>query len=248
VSPFILFPCREPGTNAPKITKLQKPDNNNVPTTSRRKRRRLEVIDTARDAEKDRQELAELVKYASTFNCGAQNAINNFTYPDGTTACRNLSVRQVEHGIKKGKQPLTRDGRSILLETELSELVIWIVACNDQNCGKTRHDIRLKILQILTSRKRAFSKAYSKDRQALELSFAENKIIDTSDGPTDRWFLQFYANNSALISEKAPKVIDSKRHKDSREYAVEKHFYGEFGLSEELIAAGILDPATGMDH
>jgi hypothetical protein len=100
VSPFILFPCREPGTNAPKITKLQKPDNNNVPTTSRRKRRRLEVIDTARDAEKDRQELAELVKYASTFNCGAQNAINNFTYPDGTTACRNLSVRQVEHGIK----------------------------------------------------------------------------------------------------------------------------------------------------
>ena len=49
-----------------------------------------------------------------------------------------------------------------------------------------------------------------------------------------------------MISEKAPKVVDSKRHEGTREYAVQKHFYGEYGLSEELIAAGILDPLTGL--
>ena len=93
-------------------------------------------------------------------------------------------------------------------------MVIWIVACNDQNCGKTRHDIRLKILQILTSRKRAFNKAYSKDRQALELSFAENKIIDTSDGPTDRWFLQFYAFDN-VQDDNVQDDTDSKKIDES---------------------------------
>ena len=60
----------------------------------------MEVIDTARDAEKDRQELIELVRYARNHDCGAQIALNSFAYPGGTKAYRNLSVRQVEYATK----------------------------------------------------------------------------------------------------------------------------------------------------
>jgi hypothetical protein len=60
----------------------------------------LEVIDSANDAKKDEKEMRELVIYASLYGCGAQNALNCFAYPDGTKACRNLTVRQVEHAIK----------------------------------------------------------------------------------------------------------------------------------------------------
>ena len=97
---FNSFPYSKDGTNAPKIAKLDKPANNNAPTTSRRKRRLLEVIDSANDAEKDDKEMLELVRYASLYGCGAQNALNCFAYPDGTKACRNLTARQVEHAIK----------------------------------------------------------------------------------------------------------------------------------------------------
>ena len=147
---------------------------------------------------------------------------------------------------RKQKQPPTRDGRSILTDIEISELVLWIRVSNDNNCGKTRHDVRLKIRQMLIARKMAITRAYSTDRHILQLTRAENYIVDNSIGPADSWFLQFYAQNNKFIAEKAPKVVDSKRHKGSREYAVQKHFYGEFGLSEELIAAGILDPRTGL--
>lgn len=99
MSPFIIFSHSKPPPPAPKITKLQKLDNNNTPTTTRRKRRRLEMIDTALDAEKDRQELAQLVDYARIWNCGAQNALNRFTYLDGSKSSRNLTIRQVEHAI-----------------------------------------------------------------------------------------------------------------------------------------------------
>ena len=100
MSHFNTFPHTKAGTNAPKIGKLNKPDNYSVPTIPRRKRRLLEVIDSANNAEKDHNEMLELVKYATTSGCGAQNALNFFAYPDGTKAIRNLTVRQVEHAIK----------------------------------------------------------------------------------------------------------------------------------------------------
>ena len=100
MSHFNTFPHTKAGTNAPKIGKLNKPDNYSVPTIPRRKRRLLEVISSANDAEKDHKELLELVRYASISGIGAQNALNCFAYPDGTKACRNLTVRQVEHAIK----------------------------------------------------------------------------------------------------------------------------------------------------
>ena len=59
----------------------------------------MEVLDSANDAEKDDNELREVVRYASIYGCGAQKALNCFAYPDGTKACRNLTVRQVEHAI-----------------------------------------------------------------------------------------------------------------------------------------------------
>ena len=147
---------------------------------------------------------------------------------------------------RKEKLPSSRDQRSILTEVEINELVLWIQASNDSFCGRTRKDIRLKILQILTARKAAIGKSYSTGRHLLELTSAEKNIVDTSSGPNDAWFVQFYAKQDKLISEKAPTVVDSKRHKGSREYLVQKHFYGEFGLSNELIAAGIMDPLTGI--
>jgi hypothetical protein len=100
VSPFFTFPHSKPQTTDSKISKICNPDNNKVPIKTRRKRRRLEVIYAVNDAEKDRQELLLLVRYALEHQCGAQTALNSFQYANGTQACRNLTVRQVEYAIK----------------------------------------------------------------------------------------------------------------------------------------------------
>ena len=100
MSLFITFPYSKPQPTDPKITKIRNQDNNDAQTIIRRKRRRLEVIDAAHDAEKDHQELVELVKYAIDHQCGAQTALKSFQYSDGTHSSRNLSVRQVEYAIK----------------------------------------------------------------------------------------------------------------------------------------------------
>jgi len=70
-------------------------------------------------------------------------------------------------------------------------LVLWIRASNDNNCGKTRHGVRLKIRQILIARKNALSKTYNTDRHILQLTRAENNKGTTSNGPTYMWFTQF---------------------------------------------------------
>jgi hypothetical protein len=109
-------------------------------------------------------------------------------------------IRLIEMYLaRKQKSHPTRDRRSILTDIEISELILWIRASNDNNCGKTRNDIRLKIRQILIAPKNAISKAYSTTRHILKLTSAENNIVNTSNGPIDRWFRQFYAENSMLI-------------------------------------------------
>ena len=75
-----------------------------------------------------------------------------------------------------------RDEWSILTDIEISELVLWIGASNDNNCGKTRHGVSLKIRQILIARKNALSKTYDTDRHILQLTRAENNKGTTSKG------------------------------------------------------------------
>ena len=130
-----------------------------------------------------------------------------------------------------------------MTENEAAELVSYLRTCNERNEGKNRDEVRQKIRDILYARDNQNKRLFSSKREAL--TPAERHIITSSSGPNDAWFLNFYARYRDVISEKTPKGIKTERFQAGTEKKVQEHFYGQFGLFNELLAAGVMNKETG---
>ena len=63
---------------------------------------------------------------------------------------------------------------------------------------------------------------------------------------TKDWFARYFAEHADKIKWHVPENIDTQRAATNTEEAVEAHFEGIFGLRQELIETGIMDPETGV--
>ena len=152
------------------------------------------------------------------------------------------TVSQIKTALAKSllKQPW-RAAWSILTAIENQRLVEWVLACaaNDNPCTESEVSIQVtKMLQCRHLHNR--TKKNGKGGTVVPLTPAEHRLALEGGLLSHTWFMGFYAANPTLQLKTAHKQ-EAKRVGKQREDVVERHFNGEFGLTESLKRRGIMD-------
>lgn len=102
-----------------------------------------------------------------------------------------------------------------------------------------------KVRAILKARRIWNAHMERKGIEVVDLNQRENDILlPWSSDMSKTWEQNFRARWAHMLDKKAARTADAKRVAKQREPVVQRHFYGDFGLQKELIAAGIMDPVT----
>ena len=153
------------------------------------------------------------------------------------------SRQQIDRAIAKAAlvvQP--RPAWAILTEIETASLVKWILACAQNDNPAVETEVGAKVKEILLCR-RLFNRKKKNGKPnavVIELSDAEQRIALDDGDISHRWFQGFFAANPTCEKKKAHKQ-EAKRVSKQREPTIERHFYGEFGLTVHLTMRGIMD-------
>ena len=88
----------------------------------------------------------------------------------------------------------------------------------------------------------------------MPLSTAAQRLLQYPDRnlPANDWFVSFYARHPE-VEEKRPKAKEKSRVYQHTESTIRRYYHGGAGVTQELIAAGIMDATTmkiipGMEH
>eukprot|EP00965_Chrysotila_dentata_P035060 1166804-Pleurochrysis_carterae.AAC.1 len=185
--------------------------------------------------------LEAAVQFALHNGYGAKKAIATGKF-DGLTRSR------LAYALKKKQWPSARHARpswSILTECEEAALVQWVVqSARNMNAVAERQsgELTKKVTQMLHARK-ADNRRRKYSKGCTPLSRAEKRLLQPNATLSHTWEQRFLARH-AQLQLKGEKAEDAKRAKKQTEATVQHHFYGEFGLQNELIDAGIMDAQT----
>jgi hypothetical protein len=163
--------------------------------------------------------------------------------PDAAASkVEGCTARQLRYAIEKGSatQPC-RPAWAILTVVEMKRLVEWVLACEANDNPAKEREVSDQVQKMLQVRRLANrSKQNGKTTTIVELTPAEERIAIEGGALSHKWFQGFYANNPEIEMKTAHKQ-ESKRVNKQREDVVERHFNGEFGLTESLQRRGIMD-------
>ena len=139
----------------------------------------------------------------------------------------------------------------VLTNNERRKLAEWILGCADGQDPKNRVQISSKVKELLRARHRSNQKkkwGYG----SLRLSDLEVAVVQSAtDCLSKMFFERFYPwcrahgiDMGIEIDEGTTRSQDENRAVKMTEKTIQRHFYGEFGLENELIDAGIMDKET----
>ena len=127
-----------------------------------------------------------------------------------------------------------RPDQRILVDQEEADLINWLQDCNSKGDGQSREQIGAHIVTVLEHRQR--QRVRCKGTKYQPLSPAALACIKNG-GPSHKWFRSFYQRHASLLHETVQQTEDAQRVQNQRESVVEEHFYGPYGLHNELVAA-----------
>jgi hypothetical protein len=164
--------------------------------------------------------------------------------PDkAATLVEGCTCAQIRYAIKKGlEEKPSRPAWAILTKIEMQRLVKWVLACAANDNPSTEKETSEQVAKMLQCRRLANRANHNgrADSSNVELSPAEERLALEGGDLSHTWFQGFYARNPECEFKTAHKQ-EAKRVGKQREDVVERHFNGEFGLTESLKARGIMD-------
>ena len=130
---------------------------------------------------------------------------------------------------------------------ERRSLAAWITGSADGQVPKDRTKISTKIKEMLKARHK-----FNKDKKwragCVLLNQEEKDVVKSKEPRLSKTFFEgFYPwcrADGIKIEEGLARSQDEKRAVKMTEPTIERHFHGEFGLENELIDAGIMDPES----
>ena len=149
---------------------------------------------------------------------------------------------------ENGRLPDDRDHhRQILTNSERLKLAAWILACAEGQNPKDRGKVSVKVRQMLRAR-HVSNKSRKYGKGSILLNAQEKAALESKEARLSKSFFErFYPwcrAHGIGIEEGVDRAQDQQRSVMMTETVVNQHFYGEFGLEAELLAAGIMDPDT----
>eukprot|EP00658_Telonema_sp_P-2_P024211 TRINITY_DN19722_c0_g1_i4.p1 TRINITY_DN19722_c0_g1~~TRINITY_DN19722_c0_g1_i4.p1 ORF type:complete len:328 (+),score=68.47 TRINITY_DN19722_c0_g1_i4:180-1163(+) len=134
--------------------------------------------------------------------------------------------------------------KRLLTQREEEQLAAWIEDCNRAGLGRNRQETRAQVRHILQLRRAANRRG---GRKVVSLSAVAQRLLANPqlDLPDDGWFRRFYASHPQ-VAEKKPQKCEKSRAAAHSEATIQDHFFGQAGVEQELIAAGIMDPETRL--
>ena len=150
---------------------------------------------------------------------------------------------QIAHAIHLATRSNWRPEFAIMTDLETDKLVKWILACAANDNPATESEVSEQVTKMLQCRRLAnrHAKNGKPGSKTVPLTPAEERLALKGGVLSHTWFQGFYASNPSCKLKTAHKQ-ESKRVGKQREDVVERHFHGEFGLTESLKQRGIMDP------
>lgn len=152
--------------------------------------------------------------------------------------------KQIEYAIQKAQTLKTRlhqrPAWSIMTEIEVQRLVAWLGASAANDNPAMENEVSEQVVKMLQCRRLAHRKAKGTKSSIAPLTPAEERLALEGGHLSHTWFQGFYADNPTCQLKTAHKQ-EAKRVGKQREDVVERHFNGEFGLTESLMERGIMD-------
>ncbi|KAJ1615935.1 hypothetical protein T492DRAFT_1109936 [Pavlovales sp. CCMP2436] len=202
-------------------------------------------------AENKEQQLVEATEWA------------NEQLPGGSSSSRARMAENEKDGDNEKRWPLLtfsviryrldnegkdeRRGCTLLTGEEEVQLVTWLNKCGD--AGKPIKDlvsITAKVRAIIKGR-RIWNSHMREETEIVPLSKVEEmQMLSWASDLSKTWETNFRARHAATLDKKHAKVAESRRASKQTEAVVGRHFFGEFGLRQELIDARIMNPITNI--
>ena len=155
------------------------------------------------------------------------------------TGCTVSQIRTAVH--KATLEKPWRAAWSIMTEVEMERLVQWVLQSAANDNPATEVEVSEQVSKMLQCRRLHNRKVHNgKTATTVELTPAEERLALEGGVLSHTWFMGFYASNPTCELKKAHKQ-EGKRVGKQREDVVERHFNGEFGLTESLKRRGIMD-------
>ena len=183
------------------------------------------------------EEYQKAINWCQTEKKGAKACVKH------NTQWKKINVKALQRKISQKKKSKASENSSMTLTPmEEKELVTWINDCALSQAGKYREQIAEKVREILKMRHKMNKRG---GRLNVPLSKPAARVV-LGGVVTKDWFNHFFARNMDKIKWYVPQHIDTQRAASNTEEAVEAHFEGIYGLRQELIETGIMDPQTGV--
>ena len=152
-----------------------------------------------------------------------------------------MADAQIRYAIKLAAAPRpSRPAWAILTKIEMERLVKWVLACAANDNPALEREVSEQVTKMLQVRRLANRKHHSGTSVSIvALTSAEERLALEGGMLSHTWFQGFYAANPWCEFKTAHKQ-EAKRAGTQREDVVERHFNGEFGLTESLKRRGII--------
>ena len=195
--------------------------------------------------EKKRREheiLGKAIKYCQDNDVGARKCLTQNPAWAGVITLQQLRTRldgtvlfdaDAEFHVRTDQVLLTRE--------EEESLVKWLVDCNKAHDAKDNEEIGKKVREILLVRRVQNRRG---GRKHVAFNKAQQNVI-CGNTPSQKFFTGFFSRHAAVLASKKQQNIEAKRAAVNCDAAVDEHFFGLYGLRNELIDAGIMDAETG---